>query len=61
MPKTRASSWQQKFEQNVARDRRNLADLADLGWDTIVVWECETGDLNALTSRLALFIDDVRS
>lgn len=61
MPKTRASFWQQKFEQNVARDRRNVADLADLGWDTIVVWECETADLDALMSRLARFIDDVRS
>lgn len=52
-PKTRASYWQQKFAQNVERDRRAQAKLRSLGWEPIVVWECETFDGAALTRKLA--------
>lgn len=40
-PKTRTEYWQQKFASTIARDRRNLVALQDLGWDVFVVWECE--------------------
>lgn len=56
-PKTRTSYWEDKFRKNVIRDRRNLLDLAELGWDVIVVWECETRDLDQLATRLAGFLD----
>ncbi|MCP4749643.1 MAG: DNA mismatch endonuclease Vsr [Proteobacteria bacterium] len=39
-PKTNKSFWQNKFEGNVRRDRRNQRDLRKLGWKVIVVWEC---------------------
>ncbi|MDE0356993.1 MAG: DNA mismatch endonuclease Vsr [Gammaproteobacteria bacterium] len=56
-PNTRTSYWEDKFRKNVARDRRNLLDLAELGWDAIVVWECETRDLERLAPQLARFLD----
>lgn len=56
-PKTRTSFWEDKFRKNVVRDRRNLLDLAELGWDAIVVWECETRDLERLAVQLAQFLD----
>ncbi|MGA4578625.1 very short patch repair endonuclease [Limisphaera sp. VF-2] len=40
-PKSNKSYWQAKFQANVARDRRKLSELAQLGWKTIVVWQCE--------------------
>ena len=40
-PKSRIESWQKKFEENMARDRRNLASLTELGWEVTIVWECE--------------------
>lgn len=43
VPKTRSEFWRAKFEGNVARDRRNELALADLGWRTLVIWECEVG------------------
>ena len=30
--------------------------LVELGWDAIVVWECETRELEALAHRLVEFI-----
>lgn len=40
-PSTRADFWKEKFGATVARDERNLLALAKLGWNTIVVWECD--------------------
>ena len=60
-PSARKSYWEEKFRRNVVRDRRNLTDLGDLGWDVLVVWECETADLPALASRLAGFLSGSRS
>lgn len=43
-PKTRADFWQAKFETNVARDAAAAEQLAALGWNVLVLWECETRD-----------------
>ncbi|WP_412462281.1 very short patch repair endonuclease [Pseudomonas sp. SC11] len=53
-PKTRQEFWIPKFEGNVARDARKEAQLHELGWRVLVVWECETKDLAALSVRLRL-------
>lgn len=42
-PKTNAAFWSRKFQENVKRDRRNLSALKDLGWKTVVVWQCAVG------------------
>lgn len=57
VPKTRISFWEDKFNKNTVRDRNNLTMLGVLGWDTMVVWECETTDLKALEFRLVEFIE----
>lgn len=40
-PKTRQEFWNAKFEANRARDERKEAQLRELGWRVITVWECE--------------------
>lgn len=40
-PKTKQEFWQQKFSNNVDRDKHNLDALTELGWNPIVIWECE--------------------
>ena len=39
-PATRTEFWQDKFEANVARDRRNEVALVAAGWRVAIVWEC---------------------
>ncbi len=56
MPKTRAKFWQRKFDDNVRRDERVIAALRDLGWDVLVVWECETLDEDLLRRTLLEFL-----
>ena len=55
-PKTRAAYWREKFERNVERDRRNVATLRELGWEVLVVWECETFDRTGLLGKLSRFL-----
>lgn len=40
-PKTNTEFWLKKFEGNVERDRKNDKLLSDMGWQVIVIWECE--------------------
>ena len=56
-PKTRQAYWLDKFDRNQARDARNEAALSDMGWDVLVVWECETKDMETLSSRLTAFME----
>lgn len=41
MPKTNEKFWQEKIDKNMARDSKNIAELKNLDWNVIVLWECE--------------------
>lgn len=60
IPATRPEFWAEKFNRNKDRDARDLARAADAGWDTLVVWECETRDPLNLSSRLREFVGPER-
>lgn len=55
-PRTNAVFWRNKRENNRARDRRTIAALRRAGWRVLVVWECQTRDLDRLASRLHSFL-----
>lgn len=57
MPKTRVSFWKKKFKENIDRDKNNLSQLEELGWNVLTVWECETRDLQKLKDRLQAFLE----
>ena len=42
IPKSRREFWVPKLEGNARRDIENERALRELGWDVLVVWECET-------------------
>lgn len=50
-PKTRQEFWIPKFSANVERDYRKHAQLIELGWKVLIVWECEVRNETALTQR----------
>ncbi len=55
-PKTRVQFWRNKFEGNVVRDRRNELALSERGWRTMVIWECESKDHQAVAERIESFL-----
>ena len=40
-PSSNTVYWEEKFKQNVDRDQRTEQKLKELGWNLIIVWECE--------------------
>ena len=55
-PKSRVAFWTAKFSANVARDQRQETALRALGWQVLVIWECETRHETAVVHRLAAAI-----
>lgn len=41
LPKTRTEFWRDKLYGNKKRDEKNIEVLKEMGWNVIVVWECE--------------------
>lgn len=56
MPKSRLDFWATKLENNKKRDEKNIVLLNDLGWETLVMWECQTADRGALRVRIGEFL-----
>lgn len=57
-PKTRHEYWLPKLARNVERDELACRDLELLGWGVLIIWECETNDLNELTNRVLGFLGE---
>ena len=41
LPKSNTEWWKNKFDANIARDKKKVEQLEELGWRVLVVWECE--------------------
>lgn len=55
VPKSRVDYWGPKLSRNIVRDREAMAALHASRWSVLVVWECESTDVDALTLKLADF------
>lgn len=54
LPKTRREFWEEKIGENKRRDARIDSQLRELGWESIVIWQCELNDasLSELYQRI---------
>lgn len=52
----RREFWRHKLNGNARRDRLNQAALRRMGWDVLVIWECETKDIDRLVERIREFL-----
>ena len=41
MPKSNTAYWQEKIHKNIERDTITYQALTQLGWNVIIVWECD--------------------
>lgn len=51
-PKTRTEWWTQKFRKNILNDQEKQHALKSLGWNVIVIWECEIKNKTVLTDKI---------
>lgn len=56
LPKSKRDYWVPKLETNRQRDVVNLEMLHDMGWQVMIVWECELKELDALRVRITSFL-----
>lgn len=56
LPKSRVEYWGPKIAANMARDERNAAELSALGWQSLVIWQCEIADIPALSAKILTFL-----
>jgi DNA mismatch endonuclease (patch repair protein) len=55
LPTTRLAFWKEKIEKNKARDERCQAELALLGWQIRVLWQCAINE-----DTLKALAEDIR-
>ena len=41
VPKTRVEFWTKKFQRNIDNDKNAVDKLERLGWNVVIVWQCE--------------------
>lgn len=56
-PRTNRSYWRRKLERNRARDTAARSALRKIGWETMVIWECQLGTPERLRSRIERFLE----
>jgi DNA mismatch endonuclease, patch repair protein len=55
IPKRNPVFWKRKLADNRERDARKETELRKMGFDVLVVWECELTDVETLRARLTQF------
>lgn len=56
LPKSRLDFWLPKLSENKARDHRVEERLAEMGWESMTIWECQVRDISALQQRISEFL-----
>lgn len=55
-PATRKEFWNRKIDGNIKRDEKVKRQLRALGWQVLVVWQCQTRDQKKLSKLLDKFM-----
>lgn len=59
LPKSNIEFWEKKLSQNVLHDKAVYEQLEHLGWNYMIIWECELKKSNRalLEEKIHLFMD----
>ncbi|MGX2042296.1 very short patch repair endonuclease (plasmid) [Methylocaldum sp. MU1018] len=55
-PKDNTDYWTTKINRNKERDAKAQETLQAMGWNVLVVWECQLKDRETLSDRLERFL-----
>ena len=59
LPKTKEMFWREKILNNIERDKKNINELVENGWNVIVIWECELSNKTKQNNRLNKLIYEI--
>jgi DNA mismatch endonuclease (patch repair protein) len=57
LPKSNERFWQDKIDTNRARDKRHIRALAEAGWKSLVIWQCELKEPLEARKRIVDFLE----
>lgn len=57
-PLSNTDYWLPKIARTQLRDTRNFEQLKALGWEVLVLWECELKDVGTLSNQLTIFMSN---
>ena len=55
-PKSNKDYWEAKLQRNIERDKANLSEIMNEGWNALVVWECQLKNLDGVQKKLMGFM-----
>lgn len=58
IPKSNVEFWQEKITKNRERDLREIKILNEMGWSSLVLWECELKNKEKLCEIISSFLVD---
>lgn len=61
LPKTNTAFWAAKRQRNKNRDQEQVEKLELLGWQVLVIWECQTRDADEVLSLGKMFLSGTTS
>jgi DNA mismatch endonuclease (patch repair protein) len=56
VPKRNRDYWLKKIGRNRERDQNNVKRLTAIGWKSLIVWECGTGNESKLNGKIGRFL-----
>lgn len=56
-PKSRQNFWIPKLLRNKIRDEEEQAELHRLGWEVLVIWQCQLSNVKVLIKKLKSFLE----
>lgn len=55
-PSSNIEFWNEKISKTIKRDKEAILALKSLGWKVLVVWQCQTKNLERLHKQLSQFL-----
>ena len=60
-PKSNIAFWEKKFANNVKNDEEKCNQLKDLGWNVLILWECDIEKRFDITMEMVIeYLRNVR-
>ena len=60
VPESNTGFWNVKFDANIKRDKNNISLIENMGWNVLVIWECEILDINRKPRDMNPLFDKIK-
>jgi DNA mismatch endonuclease, patch repair protein len=61
LPTTNREFWEKKIQGNVERDKTDQENLLNLGWNVIVIWQCQIKNQNLFDKTMEKIVSQIVS